>query len=115
MNTETITADGTLEIGGAGTIANGSKVIHIITDGDFDGSISVEGKVVGAPDSTYEPIPYRRRNLAGTASDDTVVSAAITDDALIEVNCTGLEVALVTSSMTAGEAVVYHVAVSGAR
>lgn len=42
----------------------------------------------------FVPIPYVRRNLGGTVSDDTTVSAAFTAGAIVKADVTGLQFSL---------------------
>lgn len=84
-----------IELGDAGGEVVGTIVVQLTGTG-WSGSVVVKGRVRGASEHgvSYAPIPYVRRSLAGAASDDATVSAALTGDAIIEVNAAGLQVAL---------------------
>lgn len=92
-----LTATGTAELG-ANQAGNGrGKTARIIAlDGTFVGSVVVKGRVRGsaAGAATYKTLPYKRRVLADAASDDTIVSAALTGKSIIEVDDTSLELQL---------------------
>ena len=42
----------------------------------------------------FQPIPYARLNVAGTVSDFTIVSDAITDSGVFLVPCSGMDISL---------------------
>lgn len=88
----------------------GSMAIQITVPSAWSGSIVVQGRVKGS--GSWVAIPYKRRNLGGTVSDDTSVSAALTAAALIFVDAAGLDVAL-NNTHTSGAAVVYFAALGG--
>jgi hypothetical protein len=88
-------ATGNYDLGDVSPGAAGFKVVNInLGSGPLVGSFAVQGRL-GGSSGTFVPIPYKRRVLNGVASDDTIVSAAITTNAIIEINATGLEVRLV--------------------
>ena len=74
----------------------------------FTGSITIKARPTGSgiADNAALAIPYTRRNLGGAVSDDTVVSAALTADALVQVNCDGLDIVL-DATVSAGSMTVY--------
>lgn len=86
---------------GSPSAKSGSLLIHIDNDNTLAGaSIAVEGRARGTSFG-WEPIPYVRLSLAGTASDGTVVSAALTDTAIIQIPVAdGLEVSLDVTTAT---------------
>jgi hypothetical protein len=92
-------------IGGDAGQGGAFMLIQLVSS-SFSGSVTVKARASGSA-AAEVPIPYKRRNLGGTVSDDTVVSAAITDSALIEVNCLGLDVVLDCTTYTSGSLAVY--------
>lgn len=89
----------TVSIGdsGGGTVT--TKVITFTPASLVGGSFQLVGRQ--APDLPWTPMPYRRRALAGAASDETVVSAAITGAAIISADASGVELGL-ASTITSG-------------
>jgi hypothetical protein len=72
-----------------------SVVIVQGTLSTFTGTgLIVKGRVRGAPTAPWVPIPYVRRMLVATASDDTVVIAALPTAFLIRVEASGLDISL---------------------
>jgi hypothetical protein len=110
-NTATVVASGTVALGTTGT-ANVGTIVLQGTDTGWDGTVIIKGKVKGSA-ATAVPIPYKRRSLIAAASDDTIVSATITDTAfLIEINASGLDVSAVCTR-TAGTLVLEWVTLAG--
>lgn len=104
---------GTYEFGDGGNEDVSTHVFQYVSNG---GTISLlpQFKVrdtVGA--QVYTNIPYVRRTLAGTASDDTVVIAALTADFTIKVDSTGGRVALNVTAVTGPFGKVYCSIVRG--
>lgn len=65
--------------------------------------------------ATFLPIPYVRRYVSAAASDDTVVSAALSGTFIIKVDATGLDISLDnTTGYTSGSFTVYAKSLSGA-
>lgn len=95
----------TYVLGNAAQGAVGSTAIQIVGN-TFTGSFTVVGRIRGSS-AAFVAIPYKRRNLGGTASDDTVVSAAITASAVIFVDAAGLDIALDLTANAAGTADIY--------
>jgi hypothetical protein len=90
-------ANQTISLGdaGIGTVTTKTVKLNLGTT-PMVGSFAIQGRVLGEPASaSFVPIPYKRRVLAAAASDDTVVSAAITGNAIIEINAAGLEIQIV--------------------
>jgi hypothetical protein len=85
-------------------IGNGSDAMSSLfaiqgTSAAFAGTgIVVVGRVHGANAGAWVALPYVRRDLAGTGSDDTTVIAALTNSFLIRVEASGLDVALDASA-----------------
>jgi hypothetical protein len=92
-------------VGGDAGQGGAFMLIQLVST-SFSGSITVKARASGSA-AAEVPIPYKRRNLAGSVSDDTSVSAAITDSALIEINCLGLDVVLDCTAYTSGTMAVY--------
>ncbi len=87
----TVTSSQTVSLGNTGTATVGTIVLQG-TDTSWSGTVIITAKVKGSA-ATAVPIPYKRRSLIAAASDDTIVSATITDTAfLIEINASGLDV-----------------------
>lgn len=77
---------------GDGASGSVSTILAQFKDtGSFSGSIVVKGQAKGSG-AGFVAIPYVRRNLGGTVSDDTSVSAALTGAFLIEINAAGLDI-----------------------
>lgn len=110
MSGFTVNSTDNYVLGNAAEGVVGSVAVQITVPSAWSGSIVVKGRVKGS--GSWVPIPYRRRNLGGTVSDDTVVSAAITAAALIFVDAAGLDVSL-DNTHTSGAAVVYFAPVQG--
>lgn len=112
----TITADDNAKIlflGDASSSRTSVKTIMWVPGLTFAGAgFSVVGRIYGpAPDKagvTMVPLPYRRVNLAGVASDRAVVSDSLPAAGfLIEVPANGQTLALVVSC-TAGTGQLYN-------
>lgn len=90
-HTQTVVADTVVSLGNTGT-ANVGTIVLQGTDTGWSGTVIIKGKVKGGV-GTAVPIPYKRRSLIAAASDDTIVSATITDTAfLIAIDASGLDV-----------------------
>lgn len=87
----------TLEFGESGTEEAGFLTFQLQTSG-FTGSFTVVGRSKGETallnSAAFVPVPYIRVALNGAASDRTVVSAALTTSAIIEVPSSGMSVGL---------------------
>lgn len=107
----------TLFLGNASDGRVGTFVVQFVPDGSFAGSFTVVARVYGKPANdasvAFVPIPYRRVMLGTTASDRTLVSAALTAAFLIEVPANGIVVGL-TTTCTAGTGVLYSWPLNGA-
>ncbi len=91
---------------GDGSAQNVSTIVaQFVNTGSFSGSIVVKGRARGT-DATLVAIPYKRRNLGGSVSDDTTVSAALTAAFLIEINATGLDISF-DNTHTSGSGTMY--------
>lgn len=101
-------------VGDAGASAETSSVVAQLVDtGTFSGSIVVKGRPKGSA-AAFVAIPYRKRNLSGTASDDSIVSDALTAAFLIEVNASGLDISF-DNTHTSGSGTLYIQKISRAR
>jgi hypothetical protein len=106
MARKTISTNTTTDFGDAGPGSVTTKVMQFtastspaLTPGS---AYQVVGRVTGSG-AAYKPIPYKRRVIAGVASDDTIVSASLAgSDAIIEVNAAGLDVGVISSGIAAG-------------
>ena len=93
----------TLALGDASSSRTSVKTIHWVPDADVVGDgFSLVARIYGTqPDTNgtaFLPIPYRRVNLAGLASDRALVSDTLPMDGfLIEVPANGQTIALVVS------------------
>jgi hypothetical protein len=85
-------ASANFSLGNAGTNSVSTKVVRLaLGTTPMVGSFAINGRITGES-GAFVPIPYKRRVLNGVASDDTIVSAAITTNAIIEINAAGLEI-----------------------
>lgn len=73
-----------------------SFILQFVDTGTFSGSLVVSGRLTGSG-AAYVAIPYKKRDLGGTAADDSTVSAALTAAFVIEVDASGLDIALVNT------------------
>ncbi len=94
-----IPSDGIFDMGPAATSHGvGTFVIQFVMSVDFVGSIAVLGRVFGVAaqeaDAIFGPIPYRRVQVNGAASDYTIVSTAITQPGIIQIPANGLAIGL---------------------
>lgn len=102
-----------LFLGDASSSRAAVKTIQFVPNAGFQGTgFTVCARVYGPqPDKNavpFNPIPYRRVQLAGLASDRAIVSDTLPATGfIIEVPCNGLVVALVTSA-TAGTGTLYQ-------
>lgn len=93
-NSQNFTADGNLVI--KNNASNATVTVIQGIDTSWDGTVIVQGALKGT--TGWVPIPYKRRSLIAAASDDTIVSATITNTAfLIEVNSTALDLRIVVT------------------
>jgi hypothetical protein len=93
QNTASLVADGNVVLT-HGKKNEVSTVVVQAVDTGWSGTVIVQGASVGTTD--WVPIPYKRRSLIAAASDDTIVSATITDTAfIIAIDSSGLDVRLV--------------------
>lgn len=110
-----------IDLGDADEAVVSTVVVELDPDGDYNGSLTVEGRSHGfdkdAPARPWYPVPYRRRVLEGVASDEAVVSAALvpTGPTLISIDATGIAVRLVQEADNSpdGECVVRWRGVKG--
>lgn len=83
---------------GNGSDSTTSTLVIQGTSVSFSGTgLVVKARAHGTTQA-WVPIPYVRRSLAGAASDDTVVSAALSGSFLIKIDATGLEISLDNST-----------------
>lgn len=101
----------TYVLGNAADGVVGTIVVQGVSD-SFVGTLVVKGRVKGSG-AAFVEIPYTRRNLAGTVSDDTSVVADLTDSFLIAVDAAGLDVALDCTAYTSGSLTAYPIALRG--
>lgn len=105
-----------LFLGNASDGRTGTFVVQFVPDASFAGSFGVTARVYGKPASdngvAFVSIPYRRVNLAGIASDRTLVAAVLTDSFIIEVPSSGVVLALLCEC-TAGFGTLYSWPLNG--
>ena len=94
-----IPSDGIFDMGPAATSHGvGTMVIQFVMSENFVGSIAVLGRVFGVAaqeaDAMFGPIPYRRVQVNGAASDYTMVADAITQPGIIQIPANGLAIGL---------------------
>ena len=91
-----------------------TRAFQLVNDAALAGAtFTLQAKVMGAPDTAYDEIPYKRRNLLGTVSDDTIVSAVLGLGFIIQVDCAGMDLRFVVASRTSGSATLYDLGVVG--
>ena len=99
----------TLEFGESGTEETGFLTFQLETS-SFTGSFTVVGRSKGETallnSASFVPVPYILVSLNGAASDRSLVTAALTTSAIIEVPASGLSVGLATTC-TAGTCKVF--------
>lgn len=121
-------ADGELEldslVDGNYVLSEGSHsivstlVLHVVVS---SGTISITPKARSVQKDArrnkdniaFQPIPYVRRNVGGSVSDDTIVSAAITATGIFKVDISGLQPSL-EIDQTSGVGSVYWTVLEGA-
>ena len=86
---------------GQGSEHSASTCLIQFTNSSFTGSVTIKARKARSA-GAFVPIPYIRRDLAGTVSDDTSVTAAITAAAMIKVDATGLQIAIDCTAFTTG-------------
>lgn len=96
----TINSADTYNFGNAGSGEVSTTMFHLVSS-SFSGSITVKGRAMDT-ENTFAEIPYRALHLNGAVSDGSEVDTAITDTSIIEVDSTGLDVALDCTSYTSG-------------
>ena len=102
----------TLQLGDASSSRTSAKTIYWVADLPVigDGFVIVARPCGPAPDkdgAPFVPIPYRRINLAGTASDRAITSTSLPIEGfLIEVPATGLAIGIIPS-LTVGGGTLY--------
>ena len=105
-----------LYLGNASDGRTGTFVVQWVPDASFAGSFGVVARIYGKPASdngvAFISVPYRRVNLAGVASDRTLVSAVLADSFLIEVPSSGVALALLCDC-TAGFGTLYSWPLNG--
>lgn len=96
------------ELGPSSTGGVGTIVIQFAPRLGFVGSFAILGKAYGsaAVNAPFLPLPYRRVNVANSASDYTMVSDVVADTGIIQVPANGLSVGLLIAC-TAGQCDVY--------
>lgn len=98
-----------VEYGPAGTTTFVSTmVMQFAPTVAFAGSLQLFGKILGVAGESapFLPIPYRRVDLAGVASDYALGFAVIADAGIIQVPCSGMTIAFLVTC-TAGQMQVY--------
>lgn len=88
-----------------GPASNGATVgvfgIQFIPSQDFVGQFGVLGRALGQAakeaNAPFIPFPYRRVNVAGVASDRTIVSDVISASGAIEVGSNGWSIGLLVA------------------
>lgn len=102
-----------LFLGDGSSSRTATKTIQFVPGPGFTGTgFTVVARIYGpSPDKNavvFNPIPYRRVQLAGLASDRAIVSDTLPATGfIVEVPCNGLVVALV-ASVTGGSGVLYQ-------
>lgn len=107
----TLGAADTLVLPAAASGVVGRWIVHVVSS-SFSGSITVKGRLAGSG-NTLVAIPYVGRYLNGAVGSDASGTAAITDTSLVDIDATGLEVALVCTSYTSGSMDVKAIRVEG--
>lgn len=72
-----------------------------LVSSSFVGSLTVKARAAGSTD-TFRAVPYIKLHLNAAVGDASQVSTAITDSSLIEVDSTGMDVAVDCTSYTSG-------------
>lgn len=91
--------DGNYVLGGGSDGMVSTLLLHIVVT---SGTISIipKGRSIqtnarrDGDNIAFQPVPYTRRNVASTVSDDTTVSAAIAATGVFKVDITGLQPSL---------------------
>lgn len=97
----------------------GAVVFEFNASSDFVGSFAVLGHVTGpavpanAPAHPAMPVPYRRINVGGAASDYAMVSDLIANTGMIQVPANGMSIGLGVSC-SAGTCSIWRLPVEGA-
>jgi hypothetical protein len=94
-------------------------VLHVVVT---SGTISIIPKARSlqknarrdADNVAFQPVPYVRRNVGGTVSDDTAVSTAIAATGIFKVDITGLQPSLEIDVTGAVVGAIYWTVVEGA-
>lgn len=91
--------------------------IQFVPDANWQGGFGVLGRAYGPPANTdsapFVPIPYRRVNLAGQASDRALVADALNNESfIIEIPANGLHISLLCAC-SAGTGKLYSWPLSG--
>lgn len=73
---------------------------HLVSSA-FSGSITVKGRARGTTNA-FVAIPYAKQHLNGAVADGSTVSTAITDTSIIQVDSSGLDIALDCTSYASG-------------
>lgn len=103
-----IAANGNIDLPSSSDREVTTLAVQLDNDATLAGAaVAVQGRVLGAPDTAYKPIPYKRRALLGVASDDTVVSAALGTSFIIQIDCAGMDIRLVVSGYVSGSGTLY--------
>lgn len=101
--THEITANGNFKLGNASPSYVGRLAVQVDVDGTFDGSITVEARLMDADDAPWVEIAY----FDLVTATDIAAGTAITADAVILIDASGLEIRLVNATQTTGQADVY--------
>ena len=88
-----IASTNTFILGTAGQDNTVGRWICDIRAGGGTISIVVKGRSAGSANA-FLAIPYTKRYLNGAVGDDSKVSTAITSDSIIDIDSTGLDIAL---------------------
>ena len=110
--------DGNYVLGDGSSEVVSMLVLHVVV---ASGTVSIVPKVRSShasarrnvDDIVFQPIPYVRRNVGGTVSDDTAVSDAIAATGIFKVDISGFQASL-EIDQTDGAGVVYWSIVAGA-
>lgn len=115
---ELAAADGNYVLGEGSEMLVSTLILQIVV---ASGTVSItpKGRIMnrvarrGQDAIAFQPIPYVRRNVNGSVSDDTAVSAAIAATGIFKVDISGLQPSL-EIDQTDGVGAVYWRVVEGA-
>lgn len=86
-------------------------IVHLVSS-SFSGSITVKGRLAGT-DNAFVAIPYKDRYLNGAVGDDASVTTAITGTSVLDIDSTGLDVAIDCTTFTSGSMALTAMAAEG--